>query len=106
MVIAQQLVKEVNSFVANESLIVGIDETVPRLFLEAAQDVVVLSIQLNLIFVEVIEELVGAEYLGNLDELVRVGVAVEEWFFAKDHGGEHCAQAPHIQAVVILLEIN
>lgn len=106
VVIAQQFVKEVNSLVANEALVVGVDETVPRLLLKAAQDIVVLSIQLNFVLVEVIEELVGAEDLSDLDELVRVGITVEERLLAEDHGGEHGAQAPHVQAVVVLLEID
>lgn len=106
MVIAQQLVKEVNSLVANESLVVGIDETVPRLLLKTSEDVIVLSIQLNLILIEVVKKFVGAEDLGDLDELVRVGVAVEEGLLAEDHGGEHGAQAPHVQAVVVLLEVD
>lgn len=31
---------------------------------------------------------------------------MEEGLFTEDHGGEHGAQTPHVQAVVILLEID
>lgn len=31
---------------------------------------------------------------------------MEEGFLAKDHRSEHSAQAPHVQAIVIFLEIN
>ena len=41
----------------------------------------------------------GYQDLCNPDELVVVVVAVEEGLLPEDHGGEHTAQAPHIQAV-------
>lgn len=31
---------------------------------------------------------------------------MEEWLLAKDHGREHGAETPHVQTVVVLLEIN
>lgn len=106
VVVSQQLVKEVNSLVANKALVVGIDEAVPGLLLEASQDVVVLCVQLDLVLIQVVEQLVSAENLCDLDKLVRVGVAVEERLLAEDHGGEHGAQTPHIQTVVVFLEID
>lgn len=106
VVIAQQLIKKVNSFVGDESLVLRSDEAVPRLLLEAAENVIVLLVELNLVLVNVLVELVGAEDLCNLDQLVSVALAVEEWLLAEDHRGEHGAEAPHVQAVVVLLEIN
>jgi hypothetical protein len=39
----------------------------------------------------------------DLHQLVCVIVAIEKGLLAKDHGGKHAAQAPHVQAVVVLL---
>ena len=51
------------------------------------------------------EEGVCAEHTRNLDELVVVVVAVEERLALEDEGGKHAAQAPHVEAVVVLLEV-
>jgi len=51
VVVSQQLVQEVNRFVADKTLVLGGDEGVPRLLLETAQDVVVLSVKLDIVFV-------------------------------------------------------
>jgi len=106
VVVAQQLVEEVDGLVADEALVLRVDEAVPGLLLEAAEDVVVLGVELDLVLVQVVEQVVGAEDLGDLDELVGVAVSVEEGLLAEDHGGEHGAQAPHVQAVVVLLEVD
>lgn len=55
VVVTQKFVEKINSLVADEPLVVGIDEAVPRLLLEAAENIVVLSVELNLILVQVIE---------------------------------------------------
>lgn len=70
MVITQQLVKEIDGFVRDKSLVLRCHKAVPRLLLEVAQDVIVLSVQFNLILVKVVEEIVGSEDLGNLDKLI------------------------------------
>lgn len=106
MVVAQQLVQEVDRLVTDESLVLGIDKAVPGLLLEAAEDVVVLRVQLNLVLVNVVKEVVGAQDLCDLDQLVRVAVAVEEGLLAEDHGRKHGAEAPHVQAVVVLLKVD
>lgn len=106
MVITQQLVKEIDGFVRDKSLVLRCHKAVPRLLLEVAQDVIVLCVQFNLILVKVVEEVVGSEDLGNLDKLIRIAVAVEKGLFPEDHGSEHSSQTPHVEAVIILLEIN
>lgn len=70
VVISQQLVEEVNSFVGDKALVLRGDEAVPGLLLEATQDIVVLSVELNLVLVDVVKEIIGAKNLGDLDELV------------------------------------
>ncbi len=106
MVISQQLVEEIDSLVADKALVLGVDEAVPRFLLETAEDVVVLGIELYLVLVEVVEEIVGTEDLGNLHQLVRVTVPVEEGFLAEDHGRKHSAKTPHIETVIVFLEVD
>ena len=106
MVVPQQLVQEVDGLVADEPLVLRVDEAVPGLLLEAAQDVVVLGVELYLVLVQVVEQVVSAEDLGDLDELVGVAVSVEEGLLAEDHGRKHGAKTPHVEAVVVLLEID
>jgi hypothetical protein len=80
-------------------------------------------VEVDLVLFQVRVELVGAEDLGNLDELVVIVVAVEKWLLAEDlcgfevtcslevkiaphHAGEHTPQRPHVEAVVVLLEVD
>lgn len=106
MIVPQQLVQEIDRLVAHEPLVLRGREAVPALLREAPEDVVVLRVELDVVLVEVVEEVLGAEHLGNLDELVRVAVAVEEGLLAEDHGGEHGAEGPHVEGVVVLLEVD
>jgi hypothetical protein len=78
----------------------------PRLLRVSAEYVVVLRIQLDIVLVEVIEQVFSAQYLRNLDKLIRVAVAVEKWFSPEDHRCKHGAQRPHVQRVVVFLEID
>lgn len=91
MVVSQQLVQEVDGFVGDKSLVFRGNETVPGLLLEAAENVVVLSVQLNLVLVKVVEQIVRAEDLSNLDQLIRVAVPMEERLLPEDHGRKHGA---------------
>ncbi len=106
VIVAQQLVEEVNGLVGYEALVLRRDKAVPGLFLEAAEDVVVLGVELNFVLVEVLKELVGAKNLGNLDKLVGVALTVEEGLLAEDHGRKHGTETPHVKAVVVLLEVD
>lgn len=105
MIVSQQFVEEVNSLVTNESLILGVDKTVPSLLLEAAEDFIVLGIKLDLVLVQVVEQIVCTKDLGDFDKLIRVAVSVEKRLFSKYHGCEHSTKTPHVQTIVILLEI-
>lgn len=106
MIVAQQLVEEVDGFISDKSLVLRRDKAVPGFLLESAQDVVVLRVELNLVLVQVVEQVIGAQNLGDLDQLIRVAVSVEEGLLAEDHGGEHSAETPHVEGVVVLLEVD
>lgn len=106
MIIPQKLIQKVNCIIANKALIVGIDERVPRLLGVPAEDIIVLRIKLNLVLVKVVEQVLGTQDLCDLNELISVTAAVEEWLLPEDHGREHGAQGPHVERVVVLLEVD
>lgn len=70
MIISQQLVEEVDGFRAHKPLVVGIHEALPWFLGESAEDVVVLSVEFDVILVEIFKELVGTKYLCDLHELI------------------------------------
>ena len=49
MIVSKQLVQEVDCFWTDESLILGVDETVPILPWESSQNVVILRIEFDVI---------------------------------------------------------
>lgn len=106
MIVAQKLVKEVDGLITDKPLVIGIDKRVPRLAGEARENLVILRVQLNIVLVQVLEELLCSEHLCNLHKLVGVAVTVEERFLSEYHGGEHSTQRPHVQGVIVLLEVN
>ena len=106
MIVSQQLIQKVNGFRADEALIVGVDKALPALPGESAQNVVVLCVELNVVFVKVLKQLVGTEDLRNLHQLVGVALAMEERLFSKDHRCKHSPQRPHVQRIVVFLEVH
>jgi hypothetical protein len=106
MIVPEELGNEVNGFLRHKVLILSGNEFLPWLLRVAAQDAIEVRVQLKIISVKVVEQLFGAKDLGDLHELVVVVVPVEERFLAEDHPGEHAAQTPHVEGVVVLLQIN
>ncbi len=58
MIISQELVQEIYRVVADKSLVLGVDETMPVLLGKSAQYIVILRIQLNVVPIEVFEEVI------------------------------------------------
>jgi hypothetical protein len=106
VIISKEFVQEINGLVRDEALILGVDEGVPGLAGEAGKYFVILRVQFNLIFVQVLEELFSSEDLGDLHQLVRVAVSVEERFLAENHRRKHRTKGPHVQRIVVFLEVN
>jgi len=78
----------------------------PWLLLESSENVVILRIQFNFVLINVVKQIISTKNLCNLHKLVRVTVPVEEGLLSEDHGSEHGSQAPHVEAVIVLLEID
>lgn len=84
---------------ASSLLILSRDELLPRLFGMTAQDAIKVGVQFKMVRVQIVEQLLGAQNLGNLHELVVVVMAVEEGLLAEDHSGEYAAQTPHVEGI-------
>jgi len=65
-----------------------------------SEEIIVLGIEFDIVFLDVLEQFICSEDFGDFDELVVIIVAVEEGFFAEYHGCEHCSETPHVQGVV------
>lgn len=78
----------------------------PGLLLESSENVVILRIQFNFVLINVVKQIISTENLCNLHKLVRVTVPMEERLLSEDHRSKHGSQAPHVETVIILLEID
>ena len=84
VVVPKQLVEEVDGLVRDEALVLARDEAAPRLALVPSEDVVVLRVEVDIVFLEVGVQLVRPEHLRDFDQLVVVVVAVKERLLAED----------------------
>lgn len=102
MVIAEELVQEIDGFIRDISLIFGSNEASPRFPLVPArpskvrcvlvsndayspsQDLIILCIKLDIIFFKVCIQLVCSQDLGNFHKLVIVIMAMEEVFLPEN----------------------
>lgn len=85
-----------DSLVRNVALAFGCDEARPRFPSIATEQIIVMIVEVDVVcvrelnvqrvrtFLEVGVELVGAEHLGDLDELIVVVVTVEEGLLSED----------------------
>ena len=58
-----------------------------------------------MILINVGEELLCAEDLGDLHQLVIVVFALEEGLLLEDHASEHAPQRPNIETIIVHLQI-
>lgn len=106
VIIPEELGNEVNGFLRHKVLIFSGNEFLPWLLRVTAQGAIEVRVQLKIIGIKVMEQLFGAKDLGDLHELVIVVVTVEEGLLPEDHSSEHAAQTPHVEGIVILLQID
>ena len=71
-----------------------------------SEDIVVVAIESHIVFFDVGEEIVSAENLGDLDKLIEVILALEEWLLLEDHTGEHATKGPDVEGVVVSLQVD
>ena len=106
VVIPQHLVQEIERLVVDQALVLVVDELVPRFLGVLAEDVVVVAVESHVVLLDVGKQLICAKDFGNLNELVIVVLALEEWLLLEDHARKHAAQRPDVETVVIGLQVD
>jgi len=106
VIVLQQFVKKVERLGSDQMLILGVHKSLPPLLRVSAENVIKARIELNVVLLNVLEELVGAEHLGDSHQLIVVVMAVKEWLFSEDQARQHAAEAPHVERVVVVLVID
>jgi hypothetical protein len=106
MIVSEQFVEKVESIVTDEPLVLCVHEAVPVLFGEPAEDVVVLGVELNIIFVQILKKIICAQDFRYLHQLIRIAIAVEKGFLSEDHRRKHGSEGPHVQRIVVFLKVD
>mmetsp|Transcript_39283 Transcript_39283/g.99006 ORF Transcript_39283/g.99006 Transcript_39283/m.99006 type:complete len:296 (+) Transcript_39283:247-1134(+) len=65
-----------------------------------------MRIQHDAVLVQIGVELLGSEHSCNADQLIVVVTTMEEGLLPENNASKHTAQTPHIQAIVIVLEVD
>mmetsp|Transcript_24785 Transcript_24785/g.44546 ORF Transcript_24785/g.44546 Transcript_24785/m.44546 type:complete len:298 (-) Transcript_24785:194-1087(-) len=82
------------------------DKLLPRFLRMPPQNPIEMRIQFQVIGVQVMEQLLRPKNLGNFHQLIVVIMPMEEWLLPKNHPSKHTSQTPHIQGIIILLQIH
>mmetsp|Transcript_4296 Transcript_4296/g.9737 ORF Transcript_4296/g.9737 Transcript_4296/m.9737 type:complete len:330 (-) Transcript_4296:185-1174(-) len=106
VIIPQQLGHKVNGLLRHQMLVLIRDKLLPRFLGMPPQNPIEMGIQLQVVGIQVVEQLLRTENLGNFHQLIIVIMPVEEWLLPKNHPGKHTSQTPHVQGIIILLQIH
>jgi len=67
-------------------------ELVPWLRLVLTQELIVMGVKCNIILIDVLEEFLSSQYLGNFNQLVVVVFSLEEGLLLENHSSEHAPE--------------
>lgn len=70
MVISEELVQEINSLGSYEALVVRVDKALPRFLGKSAEYIVILSIEFDVVSIQVLKEFIRTKDLCDLHQLV------------------------------------
>ena len=65
-----------------------------------SEEIIILCIEFDVVFLNILKQLVCSKDLGDFDELIIIIVTMEERFLAEDHRSKHGSKGPHIKGVV------
>mmetsp|Transcript_11268 Transcript_11268/g.24451 ORF Transcript_11268/g.24451 Transcript_11268/m.24451 type:complete len:303 (+) Transcript_11268:518-1426(+) len=82
------------------------DKLLPRFFRVPPQNPIKVWVQFQVIGIQVMKQLLRPENLRNFDQLIVVIMSVKERLLPENHPREHTSQTPHIQRIIILLQIH
>mmetsp|Transcript_8091 Transcript_8091/g.20738 ORF Transcript_8091/g.20738 Transcript_8091/m.20738 type:complete len:348 (-) Transcript_8091:212-1255(-) len=106
VVVAQQLVQKVQRLGRDEVRVLAADELGPLLARVPPHERLQVRVQLDAVLVEVHKQVVCAQHLGDLHQLIVVVMAVEKGLLPEDHAGKHAAEGPEVQRVIIVLQVH
>lgn len=108
VVVPEHLTEQVEGLVAHQMSVLLIDKLGPGLARDGVlgQQVLVVRVERQAVLVKVSVKFFSAEHFGNLDELVVVVATLEEGLPLEDHTGEHAAEGPDVERVVISLQVD
>ena len=106
MIVPQELIEEIDRLRAHEVLVIRVDKLGPGLAAVSTDEALEVRVQLDAILGQVRVQLIGAQHLRDAHELIVVVVPVEEGLLAEDHPREHAPEAPHVEGVVVILQID
>jgi len=73
-----------------------IQELIPRFLLVLSENIIVVAIKGDTVLLNVCEQIISSQNLGNLYKLIVVILTLEEWLFLENHAGKHASQRPNI----------
>ena len=92
VVVSEHAVQQVQRFLRDETLVHMVYEFVPWLLLVNSQDIIVVAVECHVVLLNVVEQVVRAEDLRNLYQLIIVVLALEERLFLENHARKHAAE--------------
>ena len=92
VIVSKHAVQQVQCLLRDKALVHMIYELVPWLLLVNSEYVVVVAVEGHVVLLHIVEKVICAEDLGNLDQLVVVVLALEERLFLENHTRKHAAQ--------------
>ena len=101
VIVVQAPLQQIQGFLGTVLLVLAVDEAAELLLLLVLERVVIVGVELDSVFVEVLEELLGALELNDLDELVLVVLAQEEMVDAEQHCSQHAPGPPDVHHEIV-----
>mmetsp|Transcript_13472 Transcript_13472/g.36199 ORF Transcript_13472/g.36199 Transcript_13472/m.36199 type:complete len:259 (+) Transcript_13472:1393-2169(+) len=106
MVVTKHTIEQVDDFRRDQVFILRIDKLVPVLAAMRAYRTFQSSIKDKTVLVQVLVQICGAKHSRNFHQLVLIVGAAEEWFALENHSRQHTSEAPDVERVVVILQID
>mmetsp|Transcript_12226 Transcript_12226/g.22110 ORF Transcript_12226/g.22110 Transcript_12226/m.22110 type:complete len:371 (+) Transcript_12226:309-1421(+) len=106
VIVPQQLRNKVDRLLRHQMLVFVRNKLLPGFFRMPPQNPIEMGVQFQVIGIQVMEQFLRPKNLGNFDQLIVVIMSVKEGLLPENHPREHTSQTPHIQRVIILLQIH
>jgi len=68
-----------------------IQELIPRFLLVLSKNIIVVAVKGDTVLLNVCEQIISSQNLGNLYKLIVVILTLEEWLFLENHTGKHAS---------------